>query len=82
MAAQVAHFRSESTSPIAPISSKPRHQNSMASAGPSSKNVATNLNAGQSNNFEGITALMLACQQGQSEDVQKILRKKVRVGFL
>jgi hypothetical protein len=31
----------------------------------------------KSNNFEGITALMAACQQGRTEEVEKILKKKV-----
>ncbi len=29
-------------------------------------------------NYHGITALMLACQQGQINDVQKIVRQRVR----
>lgn len=31
----------------------------------------------RSNNFDGITALMVACQQGHPDDVQKIIKKKV-----
>jgi len=31
----------------------------------------------RTSNYQGITALMLACQQGQINDVQKIVRQRV-----
>jgi len=44
---------------------------------PNSNNI-NNGNGMMATNYEGITALMLACQQGRTEDVQKLLRRKVR----
>jgi ankyrin repeat protein len=58
------------------------NNNTMTSPSPTavSPNNSTGIINGSSNsstNYEGITALMLACQQGRVEDVQKILKKKV-----
>jgi ankyrin repeat protein len=59
-----------------------KNNNTMTSPSPTavSPNNSTSIINGSSNpstNYEGITALMLACQQGRVEDVQKILKKKV-----